>query len=60
METYSFISHFFFQSHIYQDLLCGFPEKQKQLETFRENLKPFQELRWEESWNNTVRKTLYT
>ncbi|XP_072035603.1 chitobiosyldiphosphodolichol beta-mannosyltransferase-like [Amphiura filiformis] len=42
-----------------QDLLCDFPEKQKQLETFRDNLKSFQKLRWEESWNNTVRKTLY-
>ncbi|XP_033119041.1 chitobiosyldiphosphodolichol beta-mannosyltransferase-like [Anneissia japonica] len=42
-----------------QVLLCGFPEKKTKLQTFRENLKSFQEYRWEESWTNTVKPTLY-
>ncbi|XP_030847257.1 chitobiosyldiphosphodolichol beta-mannosyltransferase-like [Strongylocentrotus purpuratus] len=44
----------------FQDLLSSFPSKQGKLKVFRENLKTFQDLRWEESWKRTVRPTLYT
>lgn len=42
-----------------QELLTDFPKVPK-LEEFRENLKEFQALRWEESWLKTVKPVLYT
>ncbi|XP_071948728.1 chitobiosyldiphosphodolichol beta-mannosyltransferase-like [Antedon mediterranea] len=42
-----------------QILLRGFPEKQNKLKTFRENLKSFQAYRWQESWTDKVKPTLY-
>ncbi|XP_041474390.1 chitobiosyldiphosphodolichol beta-mannosyltransferase-like [Lytechinus variegatus] len=46
-------------SNQFQDLLSSFPSNQGKLKVFRENLKTFQALRWEESWKRTVRPTLY-
>ncbi|XP_020902415.2 chitobiosyldiphosphodolichol beta-mannosyltransferase [Exaiptasia diaphana] len=37
-----------------KELLTGFPKSQTKLQAFRDNLKGFQELRWDESWNNVV------
>ncbi|XP_077979589.1 chitobiosyldiphosphodolichol beta-mannosyltransferase-like [Glandiceps talaboti] len=37
-----------------QDLLVGFPGNQKQLQSFRENLKQFQSMRWDECWDKSV------
>ncbi|XP_071500504.1 chitobiosyldiphosphodolichol beta-mannosyltransferase-like [Diadema antillarum] len=42
-----------------QELLINFPAEQEKLQQFRENLKTFQSLRWEESWKRTVKPTLY-
>ncbi|XP_062511871.1 chitobiosyldiphosphodolichol beta-mannosyltransferase-like [Corticium candelabrum] len=37
-----------------QSLASGFPDSQERLETFRGNLKSFQNDRWQDSWNKTV------
>jgi len=38
-----------------QDLLHGFPAGCERLQRFREELRSFQQLRWDDAWNNIVR-----
>ena len=35
-------------------LLSGFPSRCEQLDTFRDNLKAFQSLRWQQAWESSV------
>ena len=37
-----------------QQLLAGFPSRCEQLDTFRDNLKAFQSLRWQQAWEANV------
>ncbi|KAI0239840.1 Chitobiosyldiphosphodolichol beta-mannosyltransferase [Lamellibrachia satsuma] len=37
-----------------QELLTGFPKKSAKLEKFQRNLKRFQEIRWKDSWKESV------
>ncbi|EDO30988.1 predicted protein, partial [Nematostella vectensis] len=37
-----------------EELLKNFPVKNTKLQEFRQNLKEFQQIRWEETWNQVV------
>jgi len=42
-------------SRVVQDLLRGFPDDCRRLCRYRDNLKSFQALRWDEAWNKIVK-----